>query len=338
MPSSTSPSEPRLPAFALGVLLVALVSWAAAALYTLHINPEIQYFVGTHRVKQAWAEKMSREHDAKLAVYGGSSCEFSIDCGRLLETHQMPAVNLGRGAGMGASILTLAALEELRAGDTLIAAIEPGILTEPLEPPALGVQFSFAVGHTEWFAAPAVGTNSLPWPSAWLTLRPGGYHTFTMLGKLARRQRLYRYHLADLRSSGFNQTPIRLPVVGPAGHGGHLSPDARELLRALRAWCEAHRVRVAYSLPWSFTPPDQVVGFQKLNAGFLIEVAEFLPVLQDPRLGAYTVRDHFADTALHLTEAGAAVRTDELAGQVKGWRIWTVTELRSLAEGHPPEK
>ena len=338
MPSSISPSEPRLPAFALGVLFVVLVSWAAAAFYTLRINPEIRYFVGTHRIKQSWAEKMTREHGAKLAVYGGSSCEFSIDCGRLLEKHQMPAVNLGRGAGMGASILTLAALQEIRPGDTLVAAIEPGILGEPLEPPALGVQFSFAVGHSEWFADPGVGTHALPWPSALLALRPGGYHAFTMLGKLARRQRLYRYQVADLRPSGFNQTPVRMPVDGPASHSGHLSPDARGFLRALRAWCEAHQVRVAYSLPWSFTPTDQVAGYQKLNAGFLLEVAEFLPVLKDPRLGAYTVREHFADTGLHLTEVGAAVRTDELAGQLKLWRVWTAAELRPLAEAKAQEK
>jgi len=338
MPSSTLPSERRFPTFAVGVVLVALATWAAGACYTLRVNPEIRYFVGTHRLKHAWAEKMRREHGAKLAVYGGSSCEFSIDCGRLLEQHQMPAVNLGRGAGMGASILTLAALQELCPGDTLVAAIEPGILTEPLEPPALGVQFSFAVGHTEWFADPVVGTNSLPWPSALLALRPGGYHTFTMLGKLARRQRLYRYQVADLHPSGFNQTPVRMPVDGPAGHGGHLSPDARGFLRALRAWCETHHVRVAYSLPWSFTPLDRVAGYQKLNAAFLLEVAEFLPVLKDPRLGAYTVREHFADTGLHLTEVGAAVRTDELAEQLKRWRLWTAAELRPWAEANGQAK
>ena len=78
---------------------------------------------------------MTREAGAKLVIYGGSSCLFGIDAERLLHTHQMPAVNLGRGAGMGASVLTLAALQYTRPGDTLVAALEPSLLTGSLEPP-----------------------------------------------------------------------------------------------------------------------------------------------------------------------------------------------------------
>jgi hypothetical protein len=63
----------------------------------------------------------------------------------------------------------------------------------------------------------------------------------------------------------------------------------------------------------------------------LLEVSEFIPVLRDSRLGAYTVREHFSDTSLHLTEEGATLRSDEFAEQVKDWKVWTHEELRQLA-------
>jgi hypothetical protein len=313
------------------LLVVTGTTLAASVLYTLKWNPEIQYFLGTDRIKRAWAAKLTREYGAKTVLFGGSSCEFSLDGERLLARHQIPAANLGRGAGMGASILTQATLPEVRPGDTLVLALEPGLLTTPLEPPSLGVQISFARGHPEWVVAPTLGTNALPWISAVLALRPGGYHVFTLLGKILQGRPLYRYKLPDMRPSGFNRTAVKLPIVGPAGHHGRLSPDARVLLAALRDWCRTNQVRVVYSLPWSYTPGEAVAAYQRLNAGYLAQVTEFVPVLRDPRLGAYSTLEHFADTAYHLNDDGAALRTDEFAEQLKHWRVWTPEELRRLA-------
>jgi hypothetical protein len=331
MPSSTLRSRPGLPTLALRLLGVAVIGWAASAFYTLRLNPEVAHFAYTHRVKHAWAEKLTREHGAKIVVFGGSSCEFAFDGERLLEKHGLPVANLGRGAGMGAAVLTEAALAETRPGDTLIVALEPALLTSRLELTSLGVQFSFVAGHPEWVIRPAFGPERYPWASALLALRPGGYHTFTLLGKLVSGQRLYRYLPSDLRPSGWLQTSVRLPIDGPPWHGVHLSPDGRALLRGLRAECEARGLRVAYSLLWGYTPPDKVSAFQRENAQFLLEVAEFLPALRDPRLGAYSVLEHFADTAIHLNKEGAALQCDEFADQLKHWRVWKPEELRKLS-------
>jgi hypothetical protein len=152
-----------------------------------------------------------------------------------------------------------------------------------------------------------------------------------MLGKVVRRQPLYRYKLSDYHASGWKQTAVRLPVTGPAGHGIRLSDDSLALLRGLRKWCDEHQVRSAYSLPWSYCPTDKAREFQKQNAEFLLQMAQIFPVLKDPSLGADPIIEHYADTGLHLNETGVPLRTDELAGQIKGWQVWTVEELKMLA-------
>ena len=327
MASSTSRSSASIPTFAVLLLAVALAALGLSAFYTLRLNAELNYFLAADRLQSAWAEKMTRDAGAKLVIYGGSSCLFGIDAERLLHTHQMPAVNLGRGAGMGASVLTLAALQHTRPGDTLVAALEPSLLNGSLEPPSLGVQFSVVAGHTEWVRHPAVGTNvvvvalSLAEPPSWRL------SCIDRVGQAGRRQAgfpLLRQRHAPRR---FRPDSGAAADQGPSPHSGVVSEDARSFLAALRDWSREHHVRVAYTLPWSFSPPDRAKAYQRLNAGLLFSIAEFLPVLRDPRLGAYTVREHFADTELHLTAEGADLRTDELAELIKHWRVWTSEEL-----------
>jgi hypothetical protein len=331
MPLSTLLSSQRLPFLALRLLAVALLSWAGSAYYTLRVNPEVQHFKLAHRVTIAWAKKLAESYRSKTVVFGGSACEFAFDGERLLQKHGLPVANLGRGAGMGATVLTLAALDQTQRDDTLIMSMEPDLLTASLEPPSLGVQFSFAVSHPEWVLRPGLDAPPRPWLSALLELRPGGYHALTLLGKLTSGRPLYRYQAEELRPSGWLQTQVRLPIVALPIHRDPLSTEARQLLSALRVWCAQHNVRLAFSLPWTYAPADQALLFQRGHAAFLLEVSEFMPVLRDPRLGIYSVREHFADTPLHLTEEGAALRTDEFAEQVKTWKVWTREALRQRA-------
>ena len=330
MSSSTSHSDRWIPGWTVLLLLMALVAWAGCIFYSLRLNPEVRHYSQGAAIKNAWAEKMTREHGHKILVFGGSSVEFSIDGERMLNKHQLPVVNYGRHAGMGAMVLTESVLEHLAPGDTLIVSLEPGLLTVPLEQTSLGVQFSFAQRRPNWVLHPVLGLGRLNWFQAAALLRPGGYHTFTMLGKLARGKSLYRYQLSDYRASGWKQTAVRVNLEGPAEHSGRLSADSRALLQALRAWCDRHQVRGAYALSWSYSPAAQEHSFQQENLRFLEQVAEYLPILKDARLGADPILEHFSDSALHPNEAGAAVHTDELAGQIKQWEFWTTEELRSL--------
>jgi len=330
--ASRSPSK-RLPRLAALLVLAAACALVLSALYTTRINPEIRHFLGTHAIKQDWAAKMTREHGPKVVVYGGSSCEFSIDGERLLQRYRLPCANLGRGAGMGAVVLTMAALDHVREGDTLVVALEPALLTDEPELPNLGVQFSLASGNAHWILHPLPPTQPMCPLTAALALRPGGQHVFAMLGKLLSGQPLYRYHLEDMHPSGFNETALRLDVQGPPGHGGTVPPASLAFLQSLREWCQQHRVRFVYSLPWGYTPAEVLASTRRDNAAFLLQIIDILPVLKDPMLGAHEVREDFADTAWHLTPAAAAQRTDALAGQLQHWEVWTPEELRALVSG-----
>jgi hypothetical protein len=313
------------------LLLAALVAWSIAAVYTLRFNPEVRHFVHSDAVKKRWADQMTREHGPKIVVYGGSSCEFAIDGERMLERFGLACVNAGRGAGMGIPVLTMAALRDCGPKDTLVVAIEPVLLTEPLDLPNLGIQFSIAAGHPEWIRQPLNPVQRVSWLEAGLALRPGGYHAFTLLGKIVQRRPFYRYQPEDLRPSGWIQTPVRVDVTGPPRHSIGIPEQNLRYLRSLRDWCRDHEVRLAYSIPWGYTPASELDAFRRENARFLLQISEVMPVLRDPRLGAYDIREHFSDSVWHLTEEGAALRTDELARQIQDWDVWSQPELEKVA-------
>jgi hypothetical protein len=328
MDSSTSHSK-AVPRRAVLLVAAALASWVACALYTLYLNPEVNHYRDGDTIKRAWAAQMTREHGSKIVVFGGSSCEFSIDGERLLANYGEPVVNEGRNAGMGAVVLTESALADLRRGDTLIIALEPDLLSVPLkEEPSLAVQFSFGVHHPEWVLYPQLGVGQINCVRAATDLRPGGYHAFTLLGKWMRREPLYRYQLRDYHRSGWAETAVRLPLTGEVWKVGSLSDDARILLANLSRWCEAKGVRVAYSLPWSYCSPDQTRVLHKWNAGFVADMMDYLPVLRDSSFGADPMAADFADTPLHLTVTGAARRTDEFGHQLQQWDTWTRESLK----------
>lgn len=313
------------------LLCVAIATWVVGALYTVRVNPEVAFFRQCALVKQRWAKKLDLEHTNKVVVFGGSSCNTSVDGERMLNLYGLPAVNMGLGAGMGAKILTHYAQRALRAGDTLIAAIEPGLLAEQLELESLGVQFSFAIGEPTLLRDP----NWIDWPSTLLDLRPGGYHTFTLVAKMILRRPLYPYFLSELHPSGWHEVGARKAIESLSKAPTRLSKDGRSWLTNLREWCDQRNVRVAYVQPWGYCSPEYLKQFQNCNLRFLREVAETMPVLKDPNLGADTNREHFADFTFHPTTQGAALRTDELAREIKSWRTWTRDELDERLKAIP---
>jgi hypothetical protein len=331
MRSSISHSDRKIPRLAFLLLATGVLVWGLEVIYTLRWNPELQFLGHAYRIKAARAEGISAEGRSKWVILGGSSSFFSIDTERLGELTGRPAVNFGLAAGIGASVLSQAAVQFTRSGDTLLVALEPVLLTDSMEPPSLGVQFSFVAGHPEWFSAPAIGTNRVPWASALLALRPGGYHTLTMLGKLVRGGSLYRYSAGDVRVDGFAQTDVRVEAYQAGLHSGRLPPASRNFLRALREWCDARKITAYYVLPWSYASPDEADVLRHLNVSLLMEVMEFLPVIKDPRLGVYPEVEHFADSGYHLNQIGAAIRTQELADLLRNERTWTRQELADLA-------
>lgn len=313
---------------------MGLVALLAAAAYTLWLNPEIRFYRHAAQVKRTWAHNLHRYHGSIYLVYGASSCAFAVDGERMIREHGLHVANFGMHAGMESLFLTALATGSTQPGDTLVVAIEPGLLVVPFDSPDLAAQMGMALGAPRLVHASDLTGERVHWVENILSLRPGAYHLFTLLGKIALRKPLYRYAPDDVRPSGWQQTHERrqIPDQGVSSSGA-LSPDAKRLLEALSRWGKTNKVQVVYSLPWGWVSGERMAKFQKMNARFLLEVAGFIPVLKDKSLGAYPVREHFADTEWHLTAEGAVVRTDSLARDLKAGEYWTIAELEELEKG-----
>jgi hypothetical protein len=334
MASSISHSNGRIPSLALALAAVAVLSWMGCAVYSLWWSPETRFATEAARTKQKWARELSNRRGPKFLVFGGSSCLFSIDGERMLNRHQVPLVNMGLLAGYGPKTITEWTLSETRRGDTLIVAVEPNLTGDAL-PTAAGIQFSFAMGAPHWISGilqpqTTVGGDDL------LALRPGGYHTFTFLGKVFQGRPLYRYFVEDIRPSGWATTAVKIHLQQSPGAPQKISAAARTLLHSLADWSRTNDVRICYSLPLAWCPPAEAASLQRENAAFLVDISEILPVLEDPRLGILTNSALFADTAWHLNSEGAALRTDELASQLRAWRMWSRSSLEALVSKAQP--
>ena len=327
MASSTLHFKNKIPWQLVRLLAVAFVAWAAGACYSVWLNPEMIFLRHGHVVKRAWEHHLENVYKTKTVVFGGSGCLTAIDPVRMAERHNLPVLNLGFHAGFGAPILTRYALPCLKSGDALIVALESGLLTRPKEIEPLGVQFSFASGRVDALH----DFDGIDWIASLLALRPGSENVFTFLGKVILHRPLHRYSSAEIRAGGWQEVAERRAFPTPVSEDLQLSDDAKKLLRFIHAYCAERRVRVAYSLPWSYCPPEKAAEFQHQNLELLSQISEFIPVLNDPRLGAYSVREHFADTFLHLTADGAALKTDELAEQLMGWKTLSREELMQMA-------
>lgn len=329
MPSSTSPSKSLPGRLTWRLLALAVVGWLGCAAYTLYLDPEVRLWLGAARIKQAWAEKMALEHKSKVLVYGGSSCAFSINGERILEEQGLPVVNMGLGAGFGAPFLTRWAISEARPGDTLIVALEPDLLSGDLTDTTAAVHLSYAL-HQPVLLRDLDNSSPLSLASQLLMLRPDGNHIVTLVAKIAGGKPLFRYRTGDINPSGWMQTAVRLLVDSPAP-AEPLSARGRQFLKNLAGWCSQRNVRLAYSIPWEFAKPGDQVSFQKVNAAFLLQVAELIPVLKDPALGVCTNREYYADTGWHLTPEASNLRSDSLGRQIREWSTWSRVELQALA-------
>jgi hypothetical protein len=330
--SDTNPSTgSRWPRWALQLAAVAFATWAVCAVYSLRLNPEVAFYRQAHAKKQAWLQSLRATYPTNILVCGGSSCASGFRAARLREQHDLPVANLGLGAGMGTPVLTQYALDAVRAGDTLVIALEQGLLIDPVSIEPLGVQFALAIGQ------PSLTRQQgfIDWPSSLFALRPGGYHTFTMLGKLVSGQRLYRYFPQDFKADGWQEITERRPFTFPPPTP--LNPDGsgKAWLARLREECLRRNARLVLTLPWQYAPPETQAAMQRENLRYLRQLVGIVPLLREPSLGINSVRDNFGDTVVHLTPDAAARRSDEFAVAFKAWRLWTEADIDATLASLP---
>lgn len=332
MPSSTSHSESRLPRTALLLAVTALVAVATAVGYSLRLNPEVRFYTRGLEIKRAWAGTLRAAHSNIVVVAGASTTAFSVDGERMLQRHGLPVVNMGLHAGMEASFLVGASSDLLKRGDRLVLELDPVLLAEPFSSPDVAAQLGVAVGRPDWIHATHVTGEPVHWVANIVSLRPGAYHAFTLLGKAILRKPLYRYRVEDIHTSGWQQTAVREPFIEDPPPAKGLAGDARRLLLATKRWCDTNGVEICYSLVWRYSSDEGRAEFQRRNIRYLREILEIMPVLKDAELGAHARKDHFADVGAHLNADGAASRTDALAGELKARAYWSLAELEALEQ------
>jgi hypothetical protein len=331
MASSTLPSKNRIPRKAAIILASGVLAWAACVLYTFEGNPEIRFYKEAILLKRAWAKRLDRVYPAKTVVVGGSSCAFSINGERMEQVHGLPTANFGLHAGFGARFFSRYGLKACHAGDNLVLALEPALLTaNSLENCSLAVQMSYVLGETDLSRDLSFAPHRIPpLPGELLQLRPGAQHVCTMLGKALSGQPWYRYRIEEMRPSGWQSTAVRAELTHSPGNPPPLEPEGGALLAALRRLCAERQVHLLYSLPWGYCPPEETTSYRLAAARFVKQIGAFLPVLADPLLGAHPDKTFFADTGWHLTERGADARTDSFAELLRANRCW---DDHSLAE------
>jgi hypothetical protein len=310
---------------------VAVAVWAVCAWYSVRLRPDTAFLRHGYERKIDWLRQLRASHTNVLLIYGGSSCGTSINTRLILEQHGLPVVNLGLGASLGAKLLTQCAFDYVKAGDTLLVALEPELFAgaDTFEP--LGVQFAFAVGRTEWLRE----RTFTGWASVLLDLRPGGQHVAALAGKVAFHQPLLRYALTEWQPDGWHQVNSRLDFPAVAPFAFRLTSEGRNLLTSIVEECRRRRARVAYVLPWSYCTENEAETQKVGAARFLIDVLEVMPVVKDRRLGVHTIRADFADTPFHPTSHGAKLRSEELAESLKTWSLWTPEELAAICATRP---
>ena len=74
--------------------IVAFLAWAAAAFYSLRLNPEVLFYRGLSEIQQAWADRLRATTAAQFILVGGSSALFSVMPERAWERDAVPLVQL----------------------------------------------------------------------------------------------------------------------------------------------------------------------------------------------------------------------------------------------------
>ncbi|MCX6961010.1 MAG: hypothetical protein NTZ08_00935, partial [Verrucomicrobia bacterium] len=220
-----------------------------------------------------WCEKMRAKHGYVIGVVGGSSTTFGIDAAWIEKNHALPVANLGLGAGAGADACAGFGLATLKRGDTLIASVEPGLLTDDAgTTTAMGTQLAYAFGlpqMVDWDNKRPLHEQA----ADIFSLQPGGRNLVTMAGKLLFRMPLYRYNLKDAQPGGLQVTQDRRPFDQNSNTDQEpaempLSTSGRKFLEKLKKTADARGIKVFYVLPWVYSHPNKASQAREIHSRY----------------------------------------------------------------------
>ena len=294
-------------------LLCAGLALVVGAFYLWRINPQNQV-----RLRQIHLKNTALARTAgapRLLVCGDSSVAFGMDPQVLRETTGLSTVNLGYDAGCGALALLAVGARDARAGDVLVVSINPGLLSEQVEPVREGRLLAMLYGDPSIAlggSPPLVPDNLLQRLLTRLSVcSPTQRRMVNDAGRVALRMPGYRYEVCEIDADGYFATKVTLPH-NPAVAFPDFNARWQPVLAAYTRRLQTRGVRVFYALPWAECWP---LALPPLRAGtdtYLQKVAEVMPVLHEADLGLKTDPALFSDTAAHLSVEGARQRSRAL--------------------------
>ncbi|MBC7979672.1 MAG: hypothetical protein H7Y36_03810 [Armatimonadetes bacterium] len=307
----------------LSLFLALIAAYALSCFLTIAVNPEVAFWNEANSRRQTEIAQIRKNQSTKPVIFftGGSSTAFSIDPKIIEDATGHPTINLGLPVSCGARYLLHQALREAQSGDIIIVGTEPDLLTFPDQvagPSKLAFALEACRGNFTESAGGTTFGESVTIPQYLTLTRPGPDYLITLAGRYLTGKG-YRYKEADIKYRGLIQTPVRNKSIMPGG--SHevtaLHPEGRELLETFAAAAKQKGVRLAYSMPWSYTATEHLTHNRANRRKILAEIHTIIPVLEDGYSGAMDNIDNFADGARHLSDKGSATRSKALVAALK---------------------
>ena len=329
-----STSHFRVPRLFFILSVLAVITFASSVFYSISLNPEVVFFKKIAKRKIEWVDFLRGKKEQLFFILGGSSVLFAVDAGSMWFDDNLPVVNMGLGVGMGGRCIFGFTLLEAKAGDRIVVSLEPGLLQDTSQIQALGSQFAIAIHHPEILSWPQKKSSVMVVLQQLPYFRPGAQHLLTFAGKIILQKELYRYRAEDMFLGGLQVTKVRKSLdelaAGVEADPINLSQESINLLRDIQRIALERKLDVAYLLPWKYVPKELERSARIENLEFLLQIADYLPVLIEPQLGIYSHSEAFADSEMHLNEDGARIRSKELVETLKSWKTLDKSDIIKL--------
>lgn len=294
----------------------ALLAFVLNLVYTLKLDPEVQFWSLAIKEKLSYSSRV--EDEKRFVFVGGSSCAFSVDCEEFENQYGLAVLNMGIHAGAGRRLQLELGLQCLKKNDVLVLAFETGMWaeSEPFKSYPLGAKLYVAV--TDILQDPIGPELGYGTQVDFLDLRIGSRHFVTRLAKLAAGRPAYRYRTSDIKKGGYLVFDREWPGLAPAKGLGErrLSSQSKDFLIRLKGLATKRNFQVVISLPWQLVDEDLEDEQRARNKELVGELSEYFLVLSDPNYGVSSDKNLYSDTNYHLTHEGAKTRCEVLAREL----------------------
>ncbi len=314
--------------------IAAALGVATNVCFTLYFNRDFTYFSKLLRISTKWEQELRESHPHIYIVAGGSSARAGIDPKILLEEANIPLSLAALGAGYGMDGNTAIAHQMLQAGDTLILAIEPGLVSvtsqNTLTP--MGARMLLREQGISLYSNPFI---RIDWRNA---LSPFGSDSSGLASHLAKtisrpegKRYTYDYN-TNIHPSGWMEVtkkvnyhvPLAIDSAQQTLHNFTLTDAAKASFARIKDYCDKNRINTIALVPRFYADESA----RPYTLWFALQLTRMgIPVLYDEKMSVVEDVTHIADTVNHLDANGTRENTLQIADSLRKQHFWTEGEL-----------